>query len=116
MPPTRTDGAFRARLEPALTLLGSAVSLGAFAAFVVTVAQHLSSRLGESAVLCPQLEADAQPEYAWRKRKSFHHRDPESTEKTKKMIWSSPCSPCLCGETLVWIMSRSARGTYFFGR
>jgi protein ImuB len=28
--------------------------------------ERLSSRLGESAVLCPQLEADAQPEYAWR--------------------------------------------------
>ena len=32
--------------------------------------ERLSSRLGESAVLCPQLEADAQPEYSWRKRKS----------------------------------------------
>jgi protein ImuB len=60
--------------------------------------ERLSSRLGEGAVLCPQLEADAQPEYAWQKRKSFHHGDTESTEKTKQMILSSPCSPCLRGE------------------
>jgi protein ImuB len=49
--------------------------------------ERLSSRLGETAVLRPQLEADAQPEYGWQKIFTT-----ENTEKKKISVFSSSVS------------------------
>jgi protein ImuB len=60
--------------------------------------ERLSSRLGDDAVVHPQLEPDAQPEYGWRREEGINHEDTKTRRKEKNSSSLFFVSSCLRGD------------------
>jgi protein ImuB len=61
--------------------------------------ERLASRLGESAILRPELNPDPQPEYGWEREDLSDHEDTKARRKEEKISFLSFVSSCLRGET-----------------